>query len=1011
MPHWGESPWFSVRAPFGLGVGLSVCLLLSLLVPLVLVPDGAQGSVVNIFEQVGPPFVEGDRAYRDVTLGQSFVATAGYRIERIDLMVYDLRESDVATLTLRPDSAGRPADTVLATSTVDGPTGYIWLSFSLDNRIVLTAGSPYWIVLESGESKFDGYRWAKQVGGPYTDGTAAEYEGADWNQLPDRDYLFRTWGVEGASIEVGVTVDSAFGGPLDPLRYTIAFDNDGTLAASFVWINVSLSPYLTRQDDDALLQGGQATGTGRWTFFAVGIGSHAFHLNTTVNADVFDGLPLEVTATLDYADPDGVLQERTTATAWAIARVPSLLITKTASSSFVSPGDPLTFTITVDNAGSQNASYVWINDTLPTSVTYVNDTAHLLPVFVGRQISGQTLRINLTDVPQATFAFDINVQVALGLPNGTWITNHAFANYTDSAGRVRESLTASATARIHGSSIRAQKTAQAPVVQPADDLAYVLRFDNVGDEMARRVWINDSLPSGIAYVADTAAAQPGFLGQTISGRNVSYAFTNVSVGNHAFVVATTVESDLPEGSLLTNRARLDATNSDGASMAPSWSNATVRLVTPVLDLALSGPETANPGDRIDFSFVLMNTGSGTASDAWVNVTLPSPLSYASDTAGDAGGVRSGLSWRFRNVTSANLTFTLTAQTSSNVMDSDTFETVAGVEYLDRAGMPGPRFDRSASFRIVAPRFSLSVVSSRPDVSTGGDVVLTITYENFGNGTAADVWVNNSIPAGSSFVRSSVQYASTSGSEYTWHFLGVSTGRYTFSLTIRAEGWVEAGTGLTNRATLAYSDANGNFVEALEASTRLEVSSSGTDSSGSTMLAILILLVTVIAVLAGYIGWKVYGIGRRDRDRIEDIMLLHRSGMLIRHLTKSLRPDIDSDVLSGMIVAVQSFVRESFKFQEGALEELKYGSHRLLLAHGRFSILAAVVSAKETGRLWHVLTSNLKVLEDRIGPILQDWNGDLDQLSGADNILAAILEGRIQTGEDHEGRARHPEPAD
>src|SRR3989442_4960730 len=50
--------------------------------------------------------------------------------------------------------------------------------------------------------------------------------------------------------------------------------------------------------------------------------------------------------------------------------------------------------------------------------------------------------------------------------------------------------------------------------------------------------------------------------------------------------------------------------------------------------------------------------------------------------------------------------------------------------------------------------------------------------------------------------------------------------------------------------------------------------------------------------------------------IEDIFLLHRSGLLLKHYTRRLRPNVDSDVLSGMLVAVHEFLKESFRGAHG-----------------------------------------------------------------------------------------------
>ena len=49
--------------------------------------------------------------------------------------------------------------------------------------------------------------------------------------------------------------------------------------------------------------------------------------------------------------------------------------------------------------------------------------------------------------------------------------------------------------------------------------------------------------------------------------------------------------------------------------------------------------------------------------------------------------------------------------------------------------------------------------------------------------------------------------------------------------------------------------------------------------------------------------------------VEDVFLLnHKDGLLIKHETRRLRPDVDTDILSGMLTAVQAFVKDALRGQ-------------------------------------------------------------------------------------------------
>ncbi|HLE45539.1 MAG TPA: hypothetical protein VI915_00910, partial [Thermoplasmata archaeon] len=96
-------------------------------------------------------------------------------------------------------------------------------------------------------------------------------------------------------------------------------------------------------------------------------------------------------------------------------------------------------------------------------------------------------------------------------------------------------------------------------------------------------------------------------------------------------------------------------------------------------------------------------------------------------------------------------------------------------------------------------------------------------------------------------------------------------------------------------------------------------------------AILIAVIGVMVIQGLWLSFLTFNLYRRkmrereakaERERvrveaergtlIEDIFLLHRSGLLLKHYTRRLRPNVDSDVLSGMLVAVQDFIKDSFR---------------------------------------------------------------------------------------------------
>jgi hypothetical protein len=127
--------------------------------------------------------------------------------------------------------------------------------------------------------------------------------------------------------------------------------------------------------------------------------------------------------------------------------------------------------------------------------------------------------------------------------------------------------------------------------------------------------------------------------------------------------------------------------------------------------------------------------------------------------------------------------------------------------------------------------------------------------------------------------------------------------------------------------------------------------------------------------------------------IEDIFLLHRSGLLLKHYTRRLRPNVDSDVLSGMLVAVQDFVKDSFRGEKGQLNEIRFGEIRIVIIEGKWTILAAVVRGARPYDIQPELSVALTDLETKYEDPLIDWDGTMDEIADVDRIMGDLIEGK------------------
>src|SRR2546428_6634452 len=316
-----------------------------------------------------------------------------------------------------------------------------------------------------------GYKWAIKSPDQYAGGHyGIRSGGGAWVPWTDGDLLFRNWGLRGPQVAAGLSVDSASAGVGDPLAYTVFLNNTGTTPAPIVWANLTLSPNTTYDSDTAAAAGGMVLGPFSWGFAEVGIGPHSFKVAVHVNAQIFDGLPLDAKIAMDYTDQTGALQEHTEATTTVTARTPSLTISKSVDPTFVGSDENVNYTITIVNSGSRPSPYVWVNDTLPQEVSYRSNNASALANYSSGGFDGLVVHANFSNLPRGSFSFDILARTRPGLQNGTVFTNIATADYTDKRGiRTWPTVTASATARIHGASVVVENVASLATAEPGQD--------------------------------------------------------------------------------------------------------------------------------------------------------------------------------------------------------------------------------------------------------------------------------------------------------------------------------------------------------------------------------------------------------------------------------------------------------------------------------------------------------------------------------------------------------------
>ncbi len=132
---------------------------------------------------------------------------------------------------------------------------------------------------------------------------------------------------------------------------------------------------------------------------------------------------------------------------------------------------------------------------------------------------------------------------------------------------------------------------------------------------------------------------------------------------------------------------------------------------------------------------------------------------------------------------------------------------------------------------------------------------------------------------------------------------------------------------------------------------------------------------------------------RRRAHLLELYLMHDSGMLIRHWSREAANPHDSDIMSGMLTVLQEFVRDTWKThqdEDAPLEQLHFGSQRVLLARGSHTVLAAVIRGRYVNGLPVRLSNAVAEFERSNADRIADWNGNVDAFPKVDLIAQQFL---------------------
>jgi PKD repeat protein len=120
----------------------------------------------------------------------------------------------------------------------------------------------------------------------------------------------------------------------------------------------------------------------------------------------------------------------------------------------------------------------------------------------------------------------------------------------------------------------------------------------------------------------------------------------------------------------------------------------------------------------------------------------------------------------------------------------------------------------------------------------------------------------------------------------------------------------------------------------------------------------------------------------SRPIVDEVFVMFHDGTLLAHQTRRLKPGMDDEILGGMLIALQNFVRDSFKDENSTvLRRMDFGERKLLVERKDDFYMAVVLSGKRAGNAAQRMLKVLDSIEEGYAPVLKEWDGDLEKVRG------------------------------
>ncbi len=565
----------------------------------------------------------------------------------------------------------------------------------------------------------------------------------------------------------------------DQVTYTISIFNDGPDQATNVEV-IDYLPYGLNYTGYESSQGNYNPGTGLWNVGIVNVSPVPVTLSITAEVGNSGSITNQAfISSSNQGDPD---PNDNQAEAVIEGVEVDLSINKTVSDESPNVNEEFTYTISVSNLGTANATNILVTDVLDENLTFVSASDISYNPMIGDYV---------WNIPLLAGGQSISLEIVAML-NTTEVITNSVSMTADQSDPDNSNNVDEVSVNGEAADLVIIKSVDNEEPNLGDEVVFTIQIDNNGPAHASNIAIEEILPNGLDYINHD---------ETSGSYNPSTGIWNLNSLNNGATAFLEITTHVSLVESMTNTASIISSDQFDPNLEDNQDEVVIntQIVDLVMDKTVS-PTVSAIGEIVEFQIHITNQGPSVATNVVVTDNLPESFLYESSEATEGYYVAGTGIWTISNI-APNSTETLSIWVM--VDELGTLTNTAHIINIDQADSNTDNNEDSATLQS-NPIADLELIKNvyPTYVNLGDETVFTIIVNNLGPDEANDIIVSDLLPDGLDYITAGGSTGTYDPASGEWYIPQLINGG---SATLELYVEVESSDPITNTAYITATN--------------------------------------------------------------------------------------------------------------------------------------------------------------------------------------------------------------